>query len=271
MGSRGGQGRFWAGLVLSVCLLSGAGCVHFDEVPPPEYPADFLQPQGVPEACRNRVHIFIVQGADPLDLAGVKGLRKQLIDKGFLKVYHGYPYHYFYFCKLIRQLHYRDPDARFVLIGHRLGAAVVEKMARSLADEEVPVELLVYLDGVFVGDPDELPPPSCRVVNMQPSNPIGHQVFLTNAENFENVEAHSLNLLTHHDTLPFLINELALVASHVPLVFPGLPPGQGEPHPVASEEAAEPWNFLQAHPLGPNLDAVIPRPWQVHEDAPRLE
>jgi pimeloyl-ACP methyl ester carboxylesterase len=235
------------GLAWALSLLAGAGCVHLDETCPPAYPSHCLQPASVPECCRNKVFVFIVQGADPFDLAGVGKVRAHLLAQGFHKVYHGYPYHYFYFAKEIRRLHARDPEARFVLIGHRAGAHVVRALAWKVNTEGIPVDLLVYLDPVLLEDsPVHLPDNVHHVVNIVPGGSEEPSWF-AGAENFEHTEAGSLDLPTHPDTLDELTHQVALVAAHVPVVTPGAEPSTVTPAPAQADPA---WEFLLPHSVG---------------------
>ena len=91
-----------------------------------------------------------------------------LREQGFTHTYFGQPYTYFWFPNEVHEVRERDPEAKIVLVGFSWGANYVRSMAHRLADDGIPVDLLVYLVGDTIWNmPDSRPPNVRRVVNVR--------------------------------------------------------------------------------------------------------
>jgi hypothetical protein len=255
------QDRRWSALARSVLLAGGllsGGCLSFVHPLAPPGPADLLPCDGVPAACKNRVHLFFIGGIDPLDLGNLDGLCNYAHALGFIKTHVGAPYHAFYFEKEILRIHKADPDARFVLLGFSWGAGLARDVAAGVGARGVPTDLLVYIDGVTLAQkPLDRPATALHVVNLLSCgrDPAGHKV--EHATNVQYDDAGHFGAPTHPQTRKMLANELAVVALRVPLVEVAPPPAHPE--------------FIPPRPVPERLPAPLPAPERLPAPKPTPE
>ena len=101
--------RGWVCGLLSASWLAAAGCTcHLSSVPPVD--------EDVREACaaialdsRCHVHLFFVQGIDPLDTADLEGLKETAQALGFTQAWYGTTFHVPQLKKAIACAHHEDP------------------------------------------------------------------------------------------------------------------------------------------------------------------
>lgn len=132
----------WAEALTILALLAAIlpGCETIEKCPPSF--AD-VRPgcTEIPACSRNRVHVFLIAGFDPL--CGMDVLREGLIEHGFIKVYCAPRLYGKHYVKEIQRLRAADEEARFVIVAQ--GSANVT--ARSVADAAgTPIDLVVLLD-----------------------------------------------------------------------------------------------------------------------------
>ncbi len=247
---------------LAAALLGQAGCLRFcHPVDPPSH-EELLPYADVAQCQKNKVHIFFVHGLDPLDLANYEGLHEYVQSLGYIKTYYGWSYHSFLFEKELRELHKEEPDARIVLIGFSYGAGMVRDMACSVRSEHIPIDLIVYLDGVELDKrPLHRPANVARVVNIL-CFARSDECLIKEGENHRYDDVWHFATVTHPQTLRILARELADVARHVPIVqhLPPvhLAPGEKQPPPDLPPPTEVPggkpdeWGFLRpdAHAQG---------------------
>jgi hypothetical protein len=235
--------------------------------------------QQVPQACKNRVYVFLLQDIDPFDTCNLDGVCDYLHTLGFIKTYLGMPYHVYYFEKEIRRIHEKEPTSRFVLVGFGCGAPLARGLTCKLEQSQIPVDLLVYIDGLCMdqkaGDPS---PNACHVVTVVAGKKEGESEVVQ-GEYIECDKAWHFGTPTHPETLKMFARELPVVAQGVPVIDllpepidliaprrPGLPvlpppqpgapvlppPNQGTPAnvlpPPTPAGARGDWDFL--HPDG---------------------
>jgi hypothetical protein len=219
-------------VILSTSLLSGClGFIH--PVRQPEH-SELALCQSLPQPCKQRVYIFLLHGLDPLDLGNLDGLREYIHSLGFSKTYYGLPYHAFYFEKEIRKIHAEAPTSRFVLIGFSYSAPLVRDMACDMGRAGIPVDLLVYIDGVTLHHrPLDRPANALQVVNILSCFRAAEN-NLKEAANVQYGDVWHFGASTHPKTLKMLADELTVVAQRVPIIEPVLPPpAEGlEPRPT---------------------------------------
>ena len=272
----------WSCWLLAVGLGAAPGCLSCCHPVAPPGPEVAEPCQALPHPCRRQVHIFMLNGIDPLCCSNFKGLRQYLHTLGFTKTYYGDCYDAPWIAHKIRKIHREEPDVRFVLIGFDLGANAACWTAQTVAEAGVPIDLLVYLDGCCLSSgPGNRPGNVAQVLNVV----AGCGKCLVGAEQID-VSAWHNGTPTHPEPRCALARALAEVAAQVPLLpqpepcpllgpLPG-PPGTPEAAPPAEEMAPTPrpvppqetterdeWDFLkpseQLRPLreGPRSSAPV--------------
>jgi hypothetical protein len=247
---------------LAVALGSQAGCLRFCHPVDPPPREELLPYLDVAQCQKNKVHIFFVHGLDPLDLSNYEGLHEYVQSLGYAKTYYGWTYHSFLFEKELRALHHDEPDARIVLIGFSYGAGMVRDMACSVRSAGVPIDLMVYIDGVeFDKRPLHRPANVARVVNIL-SFARSDECLVKEGENHRYDDVWHFGTVTHPQTLRLIARELADVARRVPIVAhlpaaevkPGeKPPAPDLPPPTELKDGKpDEWGFLRpdGHALG---------------------
>ncbi|HEY7329611.1 MAG TPA: hypothetical protein VH592_18375 [Gemmataceae bacterium] len=203
------------GLVV-LCLASGQGClcfVHSLDVPPKEHVAVAEQ---IPAPCRNQVHIFLMQGLDPLDLANITGLTEYLNQLGYIKTHYGQFFHQWSFRKEMRAIHKADPDARFVVIGFSLGSLMACQLANAVKKDGLPVDALIYLGGFVLDYAHDIQPDNAAyIANILSAGYLIKGPKMDRAENIRCTNVWHFGLPTHPQTRELLARELAAVAARV--------------------------------------------------------
>ncbi len=250
---RQGTGPRWLAAAIAGTLAAASGCascLHPVAAPPPDAAA---QCAALPQACRNHVYIFLIDGPDPIDLANLGGVRDALISLGYIKTYCGECWHTGYFQEEIRRLHHEDESARFVVMGFSLGANAARDVADGVRIDGVPIDLLVYCGGVGLSnDPKNRPDNAGRVVHILAKGADMAGTALDGADNVEFSDVYHFGSPTHPYTIRLLAQELTEVASRVPLVdlHPAAlaGPEEGPPSPSAAVRQSLPrdeWDFLK--------------------------
>src|SRR5438034_347777 len=102
---------------VTLVFLTTARAPGSDQAPDTAAP-----PSLPPVVIQEPLHIFLVNGVDPLRLGNLNGLAERLRERSFEHTYYGEMSHLNRFHDTIRQVHRDDPSARFALIGFSLGA-----------------------------------------------------------------------------------------------------------------------------------------------------
>ncbi len=244
-------------LLVALCLAGEQGClsfVHSLDVPPKE---QVVLGEKIPAPSRNHVHIFLIHGLDPLDLANLRGLTEYLQQLGYLKTHYGQLYHLWAFKKEMLRLHKEEPQTRFVVIGFSFGANVACELVNAVKEDGIVIDLLVYLGGWALSNtPRTCPENVAHVVNILTAG-CPWDGNLAGADNLQYDDVWHFGPPTHPQTRKLLARELAVVAARVPYVekVPPLPPELEEeiPRPrrlppeqlrqMTSQLPPE-WNFL---------------------------
>ena len=252
---RQGSGPRWlAAAIAGTLAASGcASCLHPVAAPPPEAAA---QCAAMPQACRNHVYIFLIDGPDPIDLANLGGVRDALISLGYIKTYCGECWHTGYFIDEIRRIHREDESARFVVMGFSLGANAARDVAVGVQGDGAPIDLLVYCGGVGLSnDPKNRPENAGRVVHILAKGADAAGAALDGADNVEFSDVYHFGSPTHPYTIRLLARELTEVAARVPLIDPypaaDAGPEEGPAPPAAAARQTLPrdeWDFLKPAP-----------------------
>ncbi len=258
------QGRWlrrWSVFSLAVvCWAAGAGClsfVHSLDFPPKE---QLAQGELIPAPSRHHVHIFLIHGMDPLDLANLYGLTEYIQQLGYLQTHYGQLYHLWEFKKEMRRIREDDPQARFALIGFSFGANVARDLANAVKDEGVLIDLLIYMGGnTLENTPQAQPEHVRRIINILAAGCIWNGATMDRAENIHYSNVLHFGSPTHPRTRELLARELAVVAARVPYVekVPTLPPEWQEEVPMPrrlppeqlqqlSSQLPPEWSFLNS-------------------------
>jgi hypothetical protein len=232
---RHGGCRAFAGYIAILGLVLSSGCMGFVHPVTKPAAADLQPNEGIPQECRNHVHVFLVHGVDPLDVGNLDGLTDYVQSLGFIKTHYGMPFHSFFFLKEIRKIHHEDPTARFVLVGFSYGAGLVRDMTNDLERDGIMVDLMVYIDGVALYQRAlDRPTNTLKLVNILSCYRDESNTF-EDAENARCPDVWHFGTPTHPTTLKILARELAAVAVRVPVVERQLPPlPDTAPHPKPS-------------------------------------
>jgi hypothetical protein len=205
----------WNGRLMAVAtILAAVGCAGRVQALPP--PAAAPPSQALPDAARDRVHVFLIHGLDPLDWGNMRGLCEQVNCLGFRRTHYGQCFDAPAFQEEILRLHCAEPDARFVVIGFSFGARKAWDLSRTLCAEGVPLDLLVCLDGKGLGMVSGDGPGACRFVNVIAPGCLLKAPMLMGAENLELSGVWHYGAPTHPQTLGMLACELTALAAAPP-------------------------------------------------------
>jgi len=244
------MGPWW----LAAVVLAASGCASC--LNPVALPTadQASQCAALPEACRNHVYVFLIDGPDPFDLANLGGVRQALISLGYIKTYCGQCWHAGYFQKEICRIHQEDESARFVVMGFSLGANAARDVAAGVQAEDVTIDLLVYCGGVGLGDdPKNRPGNATCVVNIVGGGADALAPALDGVNNMQLSDTSHFGSPTHASTLEMLVRQLTVIASLAPVVDLR-PTAEPSDSPSAVERLNQPhdeWDFLQPTPPMP--------------------
>jgi hypothetical protein len=252
---------------LAASLLAQAGCLSCCHPVPPPAPEQVMACHTVPTCCRSHVYIFLVDGLDPVGFCNFAGLHGYLTSLGYHSTYHGEMYHCFWFRSEICRIHQEDPEARFVLVGHGCGAKMARSMAHDLQADNINVNLMVYVDGNWLGSAAERPSNVERVINLRVPGYLWTTTDQPEADNVQ-LAANTFSAATDPLTLDLLSHELMLIAMTVPpesheLPTPAPLPDLPTPRPVQRLTTAkrDQWDFLKpSDQLNPDSPIRFPAP-----------
>lgn len=252
----------------TLLALANAGCVSC------HYPAQsqFLEAchtSPVPSPVRNHVYLFMMNGVDIFDCAGLTTLRDKVCEAGFPKVYYAQRADRRWYEAEIRRVYLADPAARFVVLGIGSAADHLVPLVAGAVDDGLPVDRLILLDpmGTTVGASASVP------VTVLQSRSWSHSAQAT--ENVTVMDVSHFGLPTSVPVIETVIGQMVASAHQVgPLDGPRLPalPLSDKPVPlprpreVTPHEAEKPdaWDFLKRGV--PSGSELLPYP----AEAPRL-
>lgn len=140
-------GKRWPVAVCVGLLLAGSGCVNcgYQVCRPALTAGPYAE---VPLCDRREVYLVMVNGLTPACPAGLDGLRRQLADRGFTKVYSGELCHVWWLWQEVKRLHEEEPSARFVVLGYDFGCGPAASLVQDAIEKQMPVDGLVLLNPV---------------------------------------------------------------------------------------------------------------------------
>jgi pimeloyl-ACP methyl ester carboxylesterase len=199
---------------------------------PLEEPAAVATPP-CPEALKDHVYIFAVNGVDPLCVANFNGLCDYLRSHGYRNTHFGRLTTCHGFASQIQQVRWNDPGARIVLIGYSYGCNHVRAIANTLQQQAIRVDLLVYIAGDLIQEePRSRPENVGRILNIraQGMTTLGGDRFF-NRDDIGG--AHNVRLGYRHFVAPSRSETLELVLQELTAVT--LASSQSSPTPVPPE------------------------------------
>ncbi len=260
------------GLLFAAWAAAGCCCARHSVGPVAD---DLAEACGCIAPCgRGHVHVFFVQGVDPLDCANLEGVKEYVQSLGFGKAWFGHHFHVRKLAAEMARVQGCDPEARFVVVGFAHGTDAGQELAVAAGKHGVSVDLLVRLDGHhrrkdFACRPENVK----RVITILAAGCKGN-CAVGESDDVHVTPARAFAAPTHPDTLDLLVRELAALAGNIPAVddlprpcfLPHAPPA----HPLAARagDGRDDWDFLapasvEDRPL-PSLDdpppARRPRP-----------
>ncbi len=229
-------GRCWCIFLLSMQLT---GCSVFCEgklaeackqLPAPSVATvdfSFLQPideplpgirrlcETAPQGEKDRLHLYFVNGLDPLYAGNFKGLSDYVKTLGFGNVYNGQLHHCAHFRQSIVNLKRDEPNAKIVLLGYSAGANAIRALAHALDKDRVEVESLVYVGGDTIkNEPLSRPPNVRRILNINGHGALvlGYGLYYE-GDHLDGAENHRVD--SKHLMLPAQVETAELLAKHL--------------------------------------------------------
>jgi hypothetical protein len=217
-----GAGRRIGFVLLGCALLAcQSGCLAHLNPAPELTPADRSACSTLQTADRDHVHVYFINGLDPLDKGNLIGLSERVRELGFQNVSFAQMYDEPAMRREIVETYRQDPAARFVLVGFSFGANVVNYLAGDVQEDGVPIALLVYLGGdTLTNSADYRPANAQHIVNVTAqgcvwlcAGLIWQGIEIDGAENlrFENVD--HFHIPTDPRVLQILREQLSAIAA----------------------------------------------------------
>lgn len=208
------------------CAPRGFSFVHAIGSPPAHLQESC---QAVPPEARDRVHLFAINGMDPLYLGNLNGLCGSMKQLGFRNVHCGQTWQTASIRDAICHIREQDAQARIAVLGFSAGANRARDLANDLNAKGIRIDLLVYLGGDTIDNtPASRPPNVGRVVNITGHGylPRGGDLLyngtdLDGAQN-QRLNARHMLLPTRPETVETLATQMIALAR--PIGQNGLPP-----------------------------------------------
>jgi hypothetical protein len=141
----------------------------------PHAPAAFA---GLPPS---NARVFVLDGLDPFGFAGTEALAQRLRSSGYPHTKYGGWYEALWFEWTFRRAHEKDPSVRSVWIGYSAGSYTARWVANRLVRDGLPVAMVGYVGGDYIGDNPYSRPGNVPVVNVR-----GDGYLLTGGNVFAN-------------------------------------------------------------------------------------
>lgn len=263
--------------LIAVALLTGVGCVACRHKGFEDSVHSVAEP-AFPPYVRAQVYLFMMNGHDVTECAGMLGLRDALCDAGFAKVYYAQRQDKDWYYRELRRLRFDEPDARVVLLSYGTAADRVLTLTRDAVRDGIPVDAVVLLDPVGVaGNLAETLPTHSVVVR---SHHWAGGWNLTGRENVRMDRVGHLSLPMQPGTVELVVGLMTASAAQVHLedirLLPHLPltdRPSPTPRPVTAITIPPPeWDFLRPgalEPVNPPIP-LAPKPSGPPAPGPKL-
>jgi hypothetical protein len=229
----------WGKLAAMGMVGLASGCFTLTPREPVPVPVEVQGSQVMPQIAKNRVHAILISGLlDPLSLST---MRSELIDLGFIKTTHGVAGSKWALQKLLAEIRQKEPDARFVFVGHGGGVTLAAELAREMQAHGAAVDTLMVLE-----PGGAISPFQGKVVCLSSQGQTIH-----GAENLR-LEISNHGVASDPSTRLLVLRELLASASQVrvaqpapaPAQYPKTPPELPSPRPD-TQPASSDWDFIR--------------------------
>jgi hypothetical protein len=254
------SGKVWVMAVLAATVAAGAGCVTCRHK---GFQAALCTPDEspYPPPVRNQVFLFMMNGNDPFEYAGMLTLRDRLCDAGFPMVYYAQRYDKEWYTRELRRVARVNPGARIILLGFSAAAVEVVPLAFEAARDELPIDAVVFLDPAGVNGDLAATLPYLTVA-IRSRGWWGSRGLVTSDVVTVDQRGH-FKLPTHPATAEVLLQLMTDAAGRVwlppPAHLPALPlRDRPEPTPRGIDPTTlayplDEWDFLKPVPAFPTL------------------
>jgi len=245
--------RSW--VTLAACTLLLPGCLSaFNPVAAPA-PEVRQTCDSLPLPSRNRVHVVLVNGVDPLCCGNLHGVREQIVELGFGRTYYAQFYHEASLFKELQAAHARDPHAKIAIVGFEYGAQAARNLARRASEQGITTDLLLLLQPKGLRyDPALEGGDIRRHITIRTGKDELTNLGLETGEIFDLPCFNRYGVPTHPNTLRILTTELTHLAMNVPVIdpvvtpFPSMlddPAPSPRPITISDGKTHDEWDFLK--------------------------
>jgi hypothetical protein len=206
----------------------------------------------LPQAARGSVYVFLINGADPLELGNLSGVRDYLNCLGFGKIYYGQMHHTSWYREEMHWIRQDNPEARILVVGFERGCDAARKLVKKAQEEGIVTDELILLDPVSHSHPrpEEF---SGRVVLVTRNRFLGLSTAPEGSENYLLEKVGRYSIPTHPAVLELIASRMMEMASQVPIIstsYTETPPFvelAPTPRPVTANklEVEDEWDFLK--------------------------
>jgi hypothetical protein len=168
----------------------------------------------------SELHVFLINGADPLRIAGMGKLVERIKQSGYPNTHFAGWYEPGRVEREIRAIHRADPSARFALVGYSAGTYAAKGTAGRLVRDGIPVAMVGYIGGDYLRDTESTRLGGVgRVVNvtgdgylLTGKNLLFNGTDVRGARNLRLAGTRHFDLPNHPSTFAALIDGLAEAA-----------------------------------------------------------
>ncbi|OWK47499.1 hypothetical protein FRUB_01198 [Fimbriiglobus ruber] len=200
-----------AGLAAGL-LVGGVGCVScnnkgFSESLHPTATCEY------PPYVRQKVYLFMMNGLDVLEFAGMLDLRDKLSKTGYPKVYYAQREDKEWYYRELRRVVRDDPSARVLLLGYGACTDRVLALARDSIRDQLPLDGVIFIDPVGVDCDLQTTLPTHTMIIRSPLWVGG--TGLSGTENITVSHTHHYSVPNHPSTVEFIHRLMSESASRV--------------------------------------------------------
>jgi hypothetical protein len=244
--------RFFSLMAIGVAA-TGSGCVSCKHS---AFSTSLMayKDTGIPAPVRQRVYLFLLNGADLTDAAGLSRLRDKVCEAGFSKVYFAQRMDANWYEHEVRRVVLEEPSARVVLLGVGAAADKILPLAAGAIEEGVAVDSVILLDPVCAADLSA--PAGCRTLAVR--SRAWREPGIIRAEDVVVEKTGHLSVLNSPAVVEIVVGQMIASAGKVtalpgdPLPRTSLrdhPDPTPRPHVVVMPAAPDgAWNFLHSPP-----------------------